>query len=92
MPTLHQLNATHKLPLCRPLLAAGDSLLLLESAVALALDPAQLQALPPGVQVLALAKDLQARGLLQACAAQVQPIDDAAWVAATLEADRVCSW
>lgn len=91
MPTLHQLNAAHKLPTCHPLLAAGDRLLLLESAVTLVLDPA-LQALPAGVQLLVLATDLQARGLIQACPTSVQILDDEQWVQATLEADRVCSW
>ena len=92
MATLHQLNAQHQLANCLNLLAATDQLLLIESAVVLAIDANFLQQLPSSVKVLALSDDLQARGLLHACPAAISLISDAQWVAATLEADRVCSW
>lgn len=92
MATLHQLNVPHKLANCLKLLAATDCLLLIESAVVLAIDTHFLQQLPSSVKVLALSGDLQARGLLAACPATITAISDAQWVAATLEADRVCSW
>lgn len=92
MSTLHQLNAQHKLTNCLKILAADDCLLLIESAVALVVETSFLQQLPAGLKVLALSDDLQARGLLAACPAEVQVISDAEWVKATLGADRVCSW
>lgn len=92
MATLHQLNTSHKLVNCLKLLAATDQLLLIESAVTLAVDANFLQQLPSSVKVLALSSDLQARGLLTTCPAIIQTLSDAQWVAATLEADRVCSW
>lgn len=92
MATLHQLNAPHKLANCLKLLAATDCLLLIESAVVLAVNTTFLQQLPSSVKVLALSSDLQARGLLAACPTTIKVISDAQWVVATLEADRVCSW
>lgn len=92
MATLHQLNAQHQLANCLKLLAATDQLLLIESAVVLAIDANFLQQLPSSVKVLALSSDLQARGLLTTCPAAISPISDTQWVTATLEADRVCSW
>jgi sulfur relay protein TusB/DsrH len=92
MSTLHQLNNSHKLETCLPLLAAGDQLLLIESAVTLLQDQLFLQRLPPQVQLLALGRDVKARGLMSTCSASIQLLSDEEWVAACLEVDRVCSW
>lgn len=92
MATLYQLNAPCKLVSCLKLLTATDSLVLIESAVALVANTHFLKQLPVGLKVFALSDDLQARGLLAACPASIQAISDAQWVAASLEADRVCSW
>jgi len=92
MATLHQLNTQHKLANCLKLLAATDSLVLIETAVTLVVQPDFLQQLPQGLKVLALNSDLQARGLLNTCPAAIRIITDAEWVEASLEADRVCSW
>ena len=92
MPCLHQINATQKLPLCLRLLAAGDQLLLTETAVTLVLDTQSLQQLPAGVELLALEDDLIARGLSEKLPSGVKAISDHQWVEATLEADRVCNW
>lgn len=92
MASLHQLNAQHKLANCLKLLAKTDSLVLIESAVALAVQADFLKQLPQGVSVFALSSDLQARGLLNNCSPAIQLLSDAEWVAASLEADRVCSW
>ena len=92
MATLYQLNAPYKLGSCLKLATATDKLVLIESAVALVADAHFLKQLPVGLKVFALSDDLQARGLLAACPASIQAISDAQWVAASLEADRVCSW
>jgi len=92
MACLHQINATQKLPLCLRLLTAGDRLLLTETAVSLILDTQALQQLPAGVELLALEDDLLARGLSEKLPSGVKAISDNQWVAATLEAERVCSW
>ncbi|SFX04364.1 sulfurtransferase complex subunit TusB [Marinospirillum alkaliphilum] len=92
MSTLHQLNHPGKLNTCLPLLATGDRLLLIESAVALAASRDFLLALPEGVQLLALAQDLQARGLQQHLPTAVSSISDEQWVSLSLEVERVISW
>jgi|AntRauTorcE11897_2_1112592.scaffolds.fasta_scaffold05538_6 tRNA 2-thiouridine synthesizing protein B len=92
MASLHQLNSVQKLPLCLRLLAAGDRLLLTETAVTLILDTQALQQLPAGVELLALADDLVARGLSEKLPSGIKAITDTQWVEATLEAERVCSW
>ncbi|WP_404419719.1 sulfurtransferase complex subunit TusB [Marinospirillum sp.] len=92
MASLHQLNSIQKLPHCLRLLAAGDQLLLTETAVTLVLDTESLQQLPAGVELLALADDLLARGLSEKLPSGVKGISDAQWVETTLEAERVCSW
>lgn len=92
MPTLHQLNHSQKLEICLPLLAAGDQLLLIESAVTLLQDPFFLQRLPAQVQLLALSSDVKARGLMSRCSAAIRLLSDEEWVNTCLEADRVCSW
>lgn len=92
MATLYQLNAENKLTNCLKLLVAGDSLVLIESGVALVVNTSFLPKLPTSIKVLALKSDLQARGLLASCPTIIQPISDTEWVTATLEADCVCSW
>lgn len=92
MTTLHQLSAQHQLANCLKTLAATDSLVLIESAVVFVIQANFLSQLPVGLKVFALSSDLQARGLLTSCPAEIQAISDTEWVAATLEADRVCSW
>lgn len=92
MSTLHQINHSARLNTCLPLLATGDRLLLIESAVVLAASRDFLLALPEGVQLLALAQDLQARGLQHHLPPTVNTISDAEWVALSLEVDRVISW
>lgn len=92
MSTLHQLNHRHKLESCLPLLAAGDQLLLVESGVVLLQDSLFQQCLPSQIQLLALSRDVKARGLMNHCSASVRLLSDEEWVAACLEADRVCSW
>lgn len=92
MPTLHQLNNSHKLESCLPLLAAGDQLLLIESAVTLLQDQFFLQRLSPQIQLMALSSDVKARGLMSTCSASIQLLSDEEWINTCLEADRVCSW
>lgn len=92
MATLHQLNTETKLANCLKLLAAGDSLVLIESGVALVAKVNFLPQLPTGINVLVLKSDLQARGLLATCPSSIRVISDAEWVEVSLEADRVCSW
>lgn len=92
MTTLHQLNNSNQLTSCLKLLSEKDKLLLIEAAVALVVKTDFLQQLPTGVKVFALTKDLQARGLLALCPAEIKPLSDSEWVAASLEAYRVCSW
>ncbi|SFC05354.1 sulfur relay protein TusB/DsrH [Marinospirillum celere] len=92
MATLHQLNAANKLESCRPFLEAGDQLLLIEAAVFLALDEQALQTLPPGVELLVLQQDLDARGLSTLANWPLTRVTAVQWVERALEAERVCSW
>lgn len=77
---------------CVKMLSAGDSILLIESAVSLALEADFLASLPQGVQALVLADDLQARGLSQLAQTGITQLNTPEWVALTLEVDHVCSW
>lgn len=79
------------------LLAAGDSVLLMQEAVWLALvgvaaAPDQ-AGLPAGVGVYVLATDLEQRGLSQrALHPLIQRIDDAGWVEISERHRRVLTW
>ena len=73
-------------------LADGDSLLLIEDRVLGALPAQQaLWSALPG-RLLALAEDLEARGLSEHCAPGVEVVDVDGFVRLTEEADRVVSW
>ncbi|NQD38177.1 sulfurtransferase complex subunit TusB [Permianibacter sp. IMCC34836] len=68
----------------------GDALLLRENAVLLAVNPNVVtQAF---TDVYALAADVDARGLRNRLPTSIQIIDDAAFVALTLQHDRVIAW
>ena len=80
-----------------PVLARGDSVLLMQEAVWLALDgvaiaPARL-GLPDRVSVYVLGADLQARGLsARALNLGIQQIDDHGWVELSERHQRVLTW
>ncbi|MBS7660521.1 sulfurtransferase complex subunit TusB [Pseudomonas lalucatii] len=98
MPTLHLLShspfADDRLNSCLRLLGCADGLLLSGDAVyALSAGSAPHQALeqlPEGVELFALAEDLDARGL--AVPARVQRVDYPQFVALTCRFAKVNSW
>ena len=99
--TLHTYNKSlnageARLHNCLRMLSAGDSLLLLEDGVYLAL---QLQAgmklrslIPDGVALYALAPDCAARGISVKIPADFSGIDYAGFVQLCLEHPRVVNW
>lgn len=92
MPVLHQINSVIKLPNCVAAATAGDTILLMEAAVALVAQPAKLASLPAYLNLKVLQQDLRASGLAPQCPARVSQLSDSQWVAATLEAASVCTW
>lgn len=93
--TLHTLNRPPSddalLKDCVSALVADDTLLLIEDGVYCALAARPL-AVPQGVRCVALAADVDARGLAQRLAPDVEVIDDAGFVELCCQHDRVLSW
>lgn len=91
MSTLHLLHAAHnETTALRSWLAFGDSLLLRESAVILALREPRFHA--DGVALYVLHADLLARGLQLAEGSHWQVIDDEQFVALSIRHARCVSW
>lgn len=92
MSSLHTLHHANPEALNRALAAArtDDALLLREDAVLLSRHQALAQ-LPCAV-CYALQADIDARGLQSLLPGYIQPISDAAFVALTLQYDRVIAW
>ncbi|MFE8069790.1 sulfurtransferase complex subunit TusB [Marinobacteraceae bacterium S3BR75-40.1] len=93
--TLHILNkpADHpRIRHCLDAIRSGDSLLLIESAVALCLHNEWLETLPAEVEIHALEPDVQGRGLTQYIKNPIQLIDFAGFVGITEQLERVIHW
>lgn len=92
MSSLHTLHHANAEALTRALAAAqpGDALLLREDAVLLAYHDALQRA--PFATTCALLADLEARGLRSLVPESVQLIEDAEFVALTLQHDRIIAW
>jgi len=93
--TLHTLNRPPSddalLRDCLAALVADDTLLLLEDGVYCGL-PGRTPALPQGVRCVALAADVEARGLTRRLDPAVEVVDDAGFVSLCCDHDRVLSW
>lgn len=78
---------------CRQNLQAGDSVILLDTAVLLLLDPAWQQGWPAQVPVYAGEADIRAHGLdgVQPCTG-TQLINDAGWVELVMRHGHCLSW
>lgn len=99
--TLHTYNKSldageARLQTCLRMLASGDSLLLLEDGVYVALqlrEGTQLHdMIPPDVRLYALAPDLAARGISAKIPAGFSGIDYASFVQLCLTHPRVVNW
>lgn len=98
--TLHTWNkattTAPQLAACLAVLAEGDSLLLLEDAVYLALDAAFMSRfaaeLPDSPRLYALAPDLAARGISARISPAVNVIGYKEFVALSLQHQRVVNW
>ncbi|NVK40677.1 MAG: sulfurtransferase complex subunit TusB [Oceanospirillaceae bacterium] len=91
--TLHTLNRPPSdralLTDCLAALLADDTLLLLEDGVYCALESLSL---PTGVRCVALAADVEARGIGSRLPAGIEVVDDAGFVELCCRNDRVLSW
>lgn len=87
MATLHLVNKTAAWADCKPLLSPEDTALLIEDGVY-----AALQAPPADAQLLALAPDVQARGLAERLAPSVRLATFEDFVQLVVGNDRVVSW
>ena len=85
--TLHLVNRAAAWADCEPLLGPEDAVLLIEDGVY-----AALQGPPPGVQLHALAPDVQARGLGGRLAPSVRLASFDGFVRLVAGNDRVVSW
>ena len=86
---LHTINKTSALKKCIDLIQAGDTVVLLEDGVYLALSGKTDQ---QGVTWLAMTIDVEARGLVDRLPDHVQSISYVDFVKATTEADKICTW
>ena len=87
MATLHLVNKAAAWADCKPLLNPEDTTLLIEDGVY-----AALQAPPADAQLLALAPDVQARGLAERLAPSVRLATFEDFVQLVVGNDRVVSW
>lgn len=94
MSTLHQLNRLASIDACQPATAATDSILLIEEAVSIMLQPHAVSRLSQSAAaVYVLGTDAQARGIqLPAEPGNIKalPVED--WIALCISHDRVVSW
>ena len=75
---------------CLQLCAGGDSILLLDTAVMLLLEPGWMRSLPAGVSLFASRPDVDARAL--AGIIQCDCLDDRAWVTLMCRHAHCLSW
>lgn len=93
--TLHTLNRSSDSALlqqCRPLLAAGDGLLLIEDGVLHTVQPPAALQLPPQVTCYALQEDCKARGLLEHCHKDYKLVDYSGFVKLCTRYAKVIAW
>ena len=86
---LHTINKTSAFTKCTDLIDAGDTVVLLEDGVYLALLEKSGQ---QSVTWLALLADIEARGLVDRLPDHVKCISYLDFVNATTEAEKVCAW
>lgn len=94
MSTLHQLNRLASIDASQPATAATDSILLIEEAVSIVLQPHAISRLcQSAVTVYVLERDAQARGILIPAAPEnIKALGVEDWIALCISHDRVVSW
>ena len=91
MSILHTLNKAELLPLGRRAMQSGDSLVLIENGVYLAVT-SQDPPWPEQVQVYALESDLSARGLAGRIQPGIKVLSMSSLVSLCCNHDRVINW
>lgn len=95
MSCLHTINLSPSsgiLSICAPLLLPGDAVIFLEDGIYCCTVPDILSSLQPTISLYALKEDLIARGALEQCNSQVNPVDCTQFVSLCCDFEKVISW
>ncbi len=87
---LHTINKKHSLEQCARVIKIGDRVVLLEDGVYLMLTPEVLDI--DGISWLAVAADVELRGLHNHLLTGIRLIDYRQFVDETVAAEKICNW